>query len=349
MKIANTQLQMASSHQSHQEHTVRESLSMWTGQRPPISQPTASTPLPRQDLVNLSETGKSTQSAEQLNKELKDAVDKDPQLNLIRDMLEFLTGEKIRVFGPADLNIRQESTVVQNSQNTATAQEASAGYGVEYNYHESYSEMEETRFSAQGKVITADGEEIQFNIEVAMSRSYYEESNISLRLGDPARQIDPLVLNFDGNAAQLTNQRFAFDLDSNGTTEQINFTQVGSGFLVIDKNKDGKINNGSEMFGPQSGNGFAELAVLDDDQNGWIDENDRQFNELAVWQKSDAGTDTLLSLKALNVGALSLQHLASPFLIKNNDNQLLGTVSNSGIFLHETGETGTIQQIDLTA
>lgn len=349
MKIANANLQMASSRMSYQEHSVRESLRMWTGQRPETTQPTITAPTPRQDLVSLSETGKSAQSADQISQDLNDAVDKDPQLNLIRDMLEFLTGEKIRVFDQAELNFRQENTVVQSSGNAAATQGSSAGYGIEYNYHESYSEIEETRFSVSGKVTTADGEEIEFKIELAMSRSYYEESNVSLRLGDAVRQVDPLVLNFNGSAAQLTDRRFAFDLDSDGQVEHINFTQPGSGFLVFDKNKDGKINNGREMFGPQSGDGFAELAALDDDKNGWIDENDRHFDQLSVWQKSVEGADSLISLKEANVGAIALQQLSSPFLIKNNANELLGTVRSSGVFLHETGETGTIQQIDLTA
>jgi hypothetical protein len=95
-----------------------------------------------------------------------------------------------------------------------------------------------------------------------MSRTYHEETNVSLRLGDAARKTDPLVLNFAGTAAQLTDQRFSFDLNADGSDEQINFVTPGSGFLVFDRNQDGKVNNGSELFGPTTGDGFQELAAL---------------------------------------------------------------------------------------
>ena len=73
-----------------------------------------------------------------------------------------------------------------------------AGYGVEYDRHESNTETEteQTSFTASGTVKTADGQQLSFKLELSMSRAYYEESNFSLRLGEAARKIDPLVLNF---------------------------------------------------------------------------------------------------------------------------------------------------------
>lgn len=351
MKIANAQLQMASTHASQQEHSIRESLRMWVGQqRPDFAALNRNNPPPRNQ-VNISDAGKAAQSADDIKKNIDDAVDKDPELNLIRDMLEFITGDKIKLFDSSELEAHFEQTHVQSTEVTATTSEAqaAAGYGVEYDYHESYTEMEQTSFSASGTVKTADGREISFNIELSMSRVYHEESNISLRLGDAARKTDPLVLNFAGNAAQLTDRRFAFDLNADGNAENINFVGQGSGFLVFDRNQDNKVNNGSELFGPISGNGFTELSQLDDDKNGWIDENDQKFNDLKIWSKNDSGADQIQSLVEAGVGAISLNNISSPFLIKNNDNQLLGMIRSSGIFLQETGETGTIQQIDLTA
>jgi hypothetical protein len=345
MIITQSSLQMASSHLSQQSHSISQSLRMWTGQ------PAGSNQVPPavRGNVNISDAGQAALAADASGKIQDDSINKDPELNLIRDMLEFLTGEKIRVFDQAELETSHQHSVVQSEELTGNGQSTSAGYGAELNYHESYSETEETRFSASGKVITADGDAIEFKIEFSMSRSYQEESNINLRLGDAARPIDPLVLNFSGTPAQLSNHRFAFDLNSDGQDEKINFTAPGSGFLVFDRNKDGKINNGQELFGPSSADGFGELSVLDDDQNGWIDEKDKKFNELGIWAKTPEATDKILTLKEAGVGAIALQTQLTPFSIKNNDNQLLGSVRNSGIFLHESGEAGTIQQIDLTA
>jgi hypothetical protein len=158
------------------------------------------------------------------------------------------------------------------------------------------------------------------------------------------------VINFNGSAAQLTDQRFAFDLNSDGSTnQQINFAQPGSGFLALDKNGDGKINNGSELFGPNTGNGYSELAKYDGDHNGWIDGNDAIFNQLKVWTKDASGNDQLSSLASLGIGAISLQAASTPFDIKSAGNQLLGSVVSSSVALNENGSVGSVQQVDLTA
>jgi hypothetical protein len=344
MKIASADLQMASSHAAMQHREAKESLRMWVGQqRPNFAQMNQR---PAVDSANISDAGKSAQSADDIKKELDDAVDRDPRLNLIRQMLEFLTGEKIKVTDVADLHASLEQS--QSSAASSSVAQQSAGFGIEYDYSESYTETEQTSFSASGTVKTTDGKEISFSIELSMARSYHEESSVSLRLGDAAKQVDPLILNFGGTAAQLSDQRFSFDLNSDGKQEQINSLKQGSGFLVFDRNNDGKISNGQEMFGPSSGNGFAELSALDDDHNGWIDENDSAYGKLQVWQGAGNGQGELQSLASAGVGAIALSHTITPFSIKNDANELLAQVRSTGIFLQHDGEAGTIQHVDLT-
>jgi hypothetical protein len=347
MKIAGASLQMASSHASSRQHEVRESLRMWVGpQRPGFAGELAPPRLPERDHVSLSEAGKA-QSAE--NDE-NATVDADPRLNLIRSMIEKMTGYRIRIFDASDLQPATETPAIQAPPPAqAPASAPAAGYGIEYDYRESYTETELTTFSASGTVTTADGREISFSVNLAMSRTYHEESSVSLRLGDAARKIDPLVLNFAGTAAQLTDQRFAFDLDADGNDEQINFVTPGSGFLVFDRNGDGRVNDGSELFGPTSGDGFQELAALDGDNNGWIDKNDAAFDQLQVWTRDAEAQEQLQSLAAAGVGAIALSRVDTPFDIKTNANEILGHIRSSGIFLQESGTAGTIQQIDLTA
>jgi len=345
MKIASTSLQMESSHVASRQHEVKESLRMWTGQRGPRAGGDDNRPrVPDNDHVSLSEAGKA-QSAEDENA----AVDKDPKLLLLRLMIEAMTGKRIRVIDAGDLQAAGDTPALQSPTAQASAPAPAAGYGLEYDYHSSYTETEQTSFAASGTVTTSDGREISFAVNLEMSRSYHEETSVSLRLGDAARKVDPLVLNFTGTAAQLTDQRFAFDLDANGDQEQINFVTSGSGFLVFDRNQDGKVNNGSELFGPTSGDGFQELAALDGDGNGWIDENDAAFEQLQLWSRDSAGQDKLQSLAAAGVGAISLSRVDTPFDIKTDANAMLGHIRSSGIFLQESGTAGTIQQIDLTA
>lgn len=345
MKIASASLQMESSHVATRQHEVKESLRMWTGQRGPRTGSDDNRPrAPGNDHVSLSEAGKA-QSAEDENA----AVDKDPKLLLLRLMIEAMTGQRIRVIDAGDLQAAGDTPALQSPAAQASAPAPAAGYGLEYDYHSSYTETEQTSFAASGTVTTSDGREISFAVNLEMSRSYHEETSVSLRLGDAARKVDPLVLNFAGTAAQLTDQRFSFDLDADGNQEQINFVAPGSGFLVFDRNQDGKVNNGSELFGPTSGDGFQELAALDGDGNGWIDENDSAFEQLQLWSRDGAGQDQFQSLAAAGVGAISLSRVATPFDIKTDANAMLGHIRNSGIFLQESGTAGTIQQIDLTA
>ena len=96
--------------------------------------------------------------------------------------------------------------------------------------------------------------------------------------------------------------RFDFDLDSDGTREKLPLVS-GSGF-AFDRNANGRIDDGRELFGPASGDGFSELARLDDDANGWIDEADAAWSQLRVWRPDAAGKGSVRSLSEVGVGAL---------------------------------------------
>ena len=356
MKIVSSGMQMASAHASTQHHEIQESLRMWAGERRPDFEGRGRPAAPRPvETVHISDAGRAAQGCDTgAVNECAEELDADPRLTLLRLLFRYLTGKDIEVFDARELEPKQpppdlpQVPSAANAANAASARPA-AGWGVEYDRHERYSETEQTRFAASGTVQTADGREISFRVELSMSRSYHEESDVRLRLGDAARQQkDPLVLNFAGTAAQLLDQRFSFDLDADGTAENINRLAAGSGFLVFDRNGDGKASDGSELFGTKSGDGFADLARLDDDGNGWIDENDTAYASLSLWTPDASGAGSLQSLKAANVGALALAHVATPFDLKDGGNDTLGTIRSSGIFLQENGGTGTIQQVDLS-
>ena len=147
------------------------------------------------------------------------------------------------------------------------------------------SESESTTFASKGIVQTADGRNLGFNVEVSMSRAFMQKID-TFEVQDYIKT-DPLMINLDANIGSVSDQKFFFDLDSDGKEEQISFAGKGSGFLALDKNGDGKINDGSELFGTSSGDGFKDLAEYDEDKNGWIDENDSIFSKLKVWTKDE--------------------------------------------------------------
>lgn len=208
---------------------------------------------------------------------------------------------------------------------------------------EKISEHERTQVEGGGIIKTADGKTIDFSLNLDMCRDYscerkYEESG-SMVLHDP------LVINFEGEAAELNGDRFDFDLDSDGKVERIPGLGTGSGFLVLDRNGNGKVDNGGELFGSKTGDGFAELAKLDSDGNGWLDEADPEFANLRLWH---GGKDEgLAGLEEKGIGALWLGSADSAFDLKDKANQLLGEIRATGLYLTEEGRMGTVQQVDL--
>ena len=267
----------------------------------------------------------------------------------LEKVLEQLTGKKIklqRLHWDAGSSPQVQAALEKLQSLTSGPQGGRAGWGIEYDRTEDFAESEQTSFSSTGVVKTADGREINFDVNLTMSRSFVAHNEEHLRMGDAVRK-DPLVINFDGKGAELTTTKYSFDIDSDGTKDQISFVTSGSGFLALDKNNDGKINNGKELFGAATGNGFSELAQYDEDGNQWIDEGDAIYDKLRIWSKSSDGTDRLIALGQAGVGAIYLGNVATQFSLNDASNQQLGVVKSTGIWLGEQGGAGTVQQLDL--
>lgn len=213
--------------------------------------------------------------------------------------------------------------------------------------HNSYSETEETGFHASGRACTEDGRTIDFNINILMSRSYMEYMNVNVPTMADAL-CDPLVVNIGSDTADIRDQTFKFDLDSDGKEDEISMLGKGSGFLALDKNGDGKINDGSELFGTNSGDGFGDLREYDSDGNGWIDENDDVFSKLKVWCKDENGKDILMDLKGADIGAIYLGEQQTEFSLGGVDGYRDGVIRSTGVFLRESTGVGTIQHVDLS-
>lgn len=330
---------MVANHFKDDVHTVTEDLRVWVDSP---AQPSAV------DTVQLSQQYNSL--VEDKNTKLAaldadDAVKSDPKLLLIKKLIEALTGKEISLCkGPVIDGSPQDVTINEASNNTP-AQSNRAGWGARYEYHDTYSEKEQTAFAAGGIIKTADGKEIQFTLDLNMNREFVQSTDISVRAGDAL--LDPLVINFSGKAAELTDQKFAFDLNADGVKENMPFVAGGSGILVFDKNGDQKVNDGSELFGPSTGNGFQELAALDSTKDGWIDESDSSYNKLYVWTKDQNGNDNFQSLKESGVGAIYIPAVETSFDLKNSDNTTKGQIKRTGIYLSESGSAGTVQQIDV--
>ncbi|MBQ8665647.1 MAG: hypothetical protein IJ526_02140, partial [Lachnospiraceae bacterium] len=150
------------------------------------------------------------------------------------------------------------------------------------------------------------------------------------------------------DTADVRDQTFRFDLDADGKEDEISMLGKGSGFLALDKDGNGKIDDGSELFGTKSGDGFGELREYDSDGNGWIDENDEIFSKLKVWCKDENGNDVLMDLKEADIGAIYLGEQQTEFTLGGTDGYRDGVIRSTGVFLRESGGAGTIQHVDLS-
>lgn len=356
MKIATATVSQASSHALHEERTREESLRFWTGDERPVF---AGEQEPAAAQVRISPEARQLQQLQQaVAKPLVDggavaptppeaSLPEDPKLTVIRLILEALTGKKIRVASLEPASAGNAAPPDPHGGATpADSPPARQGWGLEYDLTETVREQEAMTYSATGRVTTADGKSIDFQVQLAMQREFASTDRVQIRAGD-AKLVDPLVINFNGKAAELSGGRFTFDLNADGKTEEISALAPGSGFLVFDRNQDGKINNGLELFGPDSGDGFGELSELDSDSNGWLDENDPLYAELGVWLRDAAGNDSLVSLAQKNVGAILLSPVETAFAFKDSENALQGQLRETSIFLGENGGAGTVQEIDL--
>ncbi len=100
--------------------------------------------------------------------------------------------------------------------------------------------------------------------------------------------VTPLVLDLDGDGIELTDTQngVLFDYDNDGELEQTAWVSSDDGFLVLDRNNDGLINNRSEMFGDMFGHedGFAHLASMDTNNDGLMSNQDAGWSDLRVWR-----------------------------------------------------------------
>ena len=127
---------------------------------------------------------------------------------------------------------------------------------------------------------------------------------------------DPLVLDLDSDGIETIGYERKngayFDHDSDGIRTATGWLKNDDGFLVFDRNQDGKINDLTELFSDRfaegAKHGFAALATLDENQDGVIDEKDSAFSQLQVWrdlnQDGESSTNELVSLADLKIKSL---------------------------------------------
>jgi len=164
-------------------------------------------------------------------------------------------------------------------------------------------------------------------------------------------RIDPLILDLDGDGIETVNVKDGayFDHDGNGFAEKTGWAASDDGLLVMDRNSDGVINDGAELFGDQTilqggqtaTDGFQALAELDSNADGKVDANDTAFSQLKIWQDIDgdgySASDELFTLDEMGIASINLAHIDTDITDPNGNTQV-----QSGTYTKTDASTAAI-------
>ncbi|PTU76090.1 hypothetical protein DBO85_00165 [Pseudomonas mangrovi] len=140
-----------------------------------------------------------------------------------------------------------------------------------------------------------------------------QQRELNVEIGTPTQpQIsDPLTLDLagDGFATRGLGRAVHFDLNADGRLDQVSMPDRDDALLALDRNGNGRIDDGRELFGDQNGaaNGFAELARHDDNGDGRIDASDAIYRQLTLLRFDEQGRQQTRSLADAGVSAIRLQ------------------------------------------
>jgi len=174
---------------------------------------------------------------------------------------------------------------------------------------------------------------------------------------------DPLAIDLDGDGIETVganaNNPILFDHNGDGIKTGTGWVKSDDGLLVMDRNGNGSIDTGSELFGAdttlstgsKAADGFAALSDVDSNHDGAIDANDAndaQFADLKVWRDlnqdgvSQAGE--LFTLGDLGIASISIATTTATVNLGNGNTQ----TATSG-FTRTDGTTGTVANLNLAS
>jgi len=349
MDIVSSDIHMASTRVLARQVSMQQSMEVVA--RTPGGQSLESGQADAGDRVDVASSLAKTVKGETPQKAEHGHAGNDPRTQVLVAMIEALTGKKVRLLNPDHFTGQARAQDVQSEKAPAPsrAQESpdETSFGLSYDFRATRMETESMAFNAQGRVRTADGRDVEIDVSLTMDRTFVQTRSLSMQAGS-AKLTDPLVVNFSGSAAQLTSTSFEFDIDMDGRGESVHLPTGGSGFLALDRDENGTVTDGGELFGPRTNHGFQELKAFDDNQDNWIDGSDPVFPELRVWSRDENGRDRLLALGTLGIGAIYLGSVDSAFSLTGLQQELMAQVHSTGLFVREDGTAGTVQELDLS-
>ncbi len=188
-----------------------------------------------------------------------------------------------------------DDLAINLSQSRATSESLSIDQtGLQYSW---------TQTESFAATIVGDG----FQISIAGVRI----QSMQLQLEAEVGQSDPLQIDMSGDGFETTGLSWSvrFDITGDGQVEDVSVAADDDAVLALDRNRNGRIDNGKELFGEQNGhaNGYAQLRRYDDNHDAVIDASDRIFSALQLLRWHSDGRQQLQSLTEAGIVSIGLK------------------------------------------
>ncbi|MEW6991459.1 hypothetical protein AADZ91_12310 [Colwelliaceae bacterium 6441] len=273
-----------------------------------------------------------------------------PKMELMKVILEGYFGKEFgELFSELDLELKGDpNNAIQNPNSIQAPDDNTIDIdGVTFNANDTL-KVEQWHYHSQSLDYQMSGEfdingqQLKINYSFSL---YSEQSSYSSIEMTAAALKDPLIVQFGDQALGQIKDEHNFDINQDGTLNNLPVFSGDVGYLVYDKNQNLKADNGSELFGPQTGNGFTELAQLDSNKNGFIDKEDEHFEQLYLWQPQKSNSMT--SLTEAKIQAISISAIDTPFSFHDTNGNIAAQMRQSSFAISDDGSGKGVHQVDV--
>ncbi len=272
------------------------------------------------------------------------------------DSLQYLRGEEDQEYNSIEINVspknENDEPLIYTIKPGDTVWDLCQKYGVGYEDLFELNDWLRDRFSEDGKfALIRPGEKLRIPLNnktelLEYNPTYNKWVEIA---GDVAKIVDPMFLDLNGDGKMGTTSLengINFDHAKDGFKELSAWVDKEDGILVIDKNENGIIDDGSEIFGDnyiksngnKAANGFEALTDLDSNKDGIINSSDKEFDKIKVLK----GDGTLVSLTELGIVSISLNKTTVNEADENGN-----VLVYKGTYTKEDGTTGSLGTFNL--
>ena len=228
-----------------------------------------------------------------------------------------------------------KGNLVSSTETYANADGSTYSFSEIYDKDSNQTTVTETQTGADGHVTFTDTYVVPGPIDNGGPDSDGEENLNNARelFNQSSQVISPVILDLDRDGVETTGltNGVHFDHDDNGFAEQTSWVSSDDGILVMDRNGNGIIDNGTELFGNETllqngqkaANGFQALAELDGNSDGKIDADDAAYTQLLIWKDINgdgySSHNELFTLNELGIQSINTSYYDSSYIDANGN------------------------------